>query len=105
MDTDYKELLARLLAVKNQPKLYRGICGQVDRLFYAELEELFKRWPTYSGSLDYPVPSTRPDCTAQEAYDGASNMWVGQYGAMRVALLDFCIAEVERIIAGEADAL
>jgi hypothetical protein len=32
-------------------------------------------------------------------------MWVGQYGAMRVALLDFCIAEVERIIAGEADAL
>jgi hypothetical protein len=105
MDTDYKELLARLLAVKEAPKHCIGICGQLGHSFYFKLDRLFERWPDYSGSRDYPVPSARSDLTAAQAYDMADNLWVGQYGDMRKALLDFCIAEVERIIAGEADAL
>lgn len=95
-------LLAALRTVReNGPHdINMGICAavvaadedcdtfQVDDL----LEELFTRWPEYSGILPYPVPG------GYTAYMTAASCWDRdtEYGRLRWELLDFCIEELEK---------
>jgi len=54
------------------------------------MEELFVRWPGFSGSLTYPVPGAE-DEAPNEAWLGAEDMWTGEYGAKRWALAEFML--------------
>lgn len=105
MDIDYEDLLTSLSRLKKGCRPYVGICANLGPDYYESLDKLFVRWPNYSGERDYPVPSPRSDESPRQAYHQVGDLWAGEYGALRMALLDFCIAEVQRIIEGKADAL
>lgn len=58
-------------------------------------------WPKYSGNIEYPVGS--PDeCSALYHHTrditGTENMWVGEYGKLRMEFLDFCITTVQEAV-------
>lgn len=89
---------------------YRGICAALDyrgvRVYTSSYPStnadtflaLCKKWPKYSGSEGYPVPSTDPKMSACSAFYDAMDrdvMWVGEYGALRMELLDFLIKETQ----------
>lgn len=60
------------------------------------LHDYFEKWPEFSGSLAYPVPS--PDkCYSAEEYflDRRVGKWTGEYGASRRRLLDWLIQQLE----------
>jgi hypothetical protein len=89
----------RKLAANRGPAEGRayGICSYLRRNAYtnlSELEEAFRRWPEYSGDVDYPVPywPMSPDA----AYNATDDVWVGEYGEARLRLVDFLIGECER---------
>ena len=58
-------------------------------------------WPKYSGNIDYPVGSPN-ECSAlyhhTRAITGTENMWVGEYGKLRMEFLDFCITTVQEAV-------
>lgn len=61
--------------------------------------ELSQNWPKFSSVPAYPVPL--PDgsntlYTCMEMYDSSLNKWEGEYGALRLELLQFLIEELER---------
>lgn len=86
-----------------------GICGALYSLgdtdemeginvdAYDLVECLAQNWPEYSGNPSYPVPHRM--LPAEEAFDldkeegGLDPRWVGEYGAARLRLLDYLIAE------------
>jgi len=93
------EALRRLAAGRGPAYRAFGICAYLRETADTrppELDEAFQRWPEYSGSLDYPVPSMRPDMTPSEAYNHYPDVWVGEYGEARLRLVDFLIGECER---------
>ena|SRR5690606_16155542 len=53
------------------------------------MEELFRRWPEYSGSVDYPVPG--PEGQSPSLAFRLLKMWTGEYGAKRWALAEFML--------------
>lgn len=89
-----------------------GICGalfaltDVDELVgisidaYDLVECLAQNWPEYSGNSGYPVP--HQTLSAEEAFDldkeegGLDPRWAGKYGAARLRLLDYLIAECSK---------
>lgn len=91
------ELLKALLKTKACPDKDYGICNNVpvylDRLLFS----LFKAWPKFSGTLSFPVPHPAEpfSAAAARAYYFAKDKWEGEYGALRMELLDFCITELE----------
>lgn len=98
------ELLEALKQIREQPKPRLGICFQLEvRLralptdpWRSKLRGLFRRWPQFSGSADFPVPHpTEPACIA---YNETANMWDRRtkYGQARWSLLEFCISELEK---------
>lgn len=99
------ELLKALLKTKACPDKDRGICNSVPVYFdsvpvYFDrngplLFSLFKAWPKFSGTLNFPVPHPTEPFSAASAYYAAENKWEGEYGALRMELLDFCITELE----------
>lgn len=86
-----------------------GICYNVKRALYqlglyevcysTELPALFETWPKYSGDSRFPVPSTYKDWSAEKQFNMTVNMWEGEYGELRVELLDHCISELEELCA------
>lgn len=99
-----KGLHEALVAIKNNPdrrneRGYNGICGNlkllgVDVYDSKEFEELVLSWPKFSGDVEYPVPPANPDETADTEFWHAFNrttMWEGEYGALRMELLDYLI--------------
>lgn len=94
------ELLKALIKTKAAPTNV-GICGNVNKniqthsIRYGDyLTSLFMSWPKFSGVSAYPVP--HPDYeSANCAYNATEMMWEGEYGALRMELLDFCITELE----------
>ena len=89
-----------------------GICGVLDDYLCAtvkgstrdyvrgaaqdDLEEMFPRWPEFSGLWGYPVPAPASwEMTPREAYGYATDLWDPEceYGAARLRLLDWLIAE------------
>lgn len=99
MSRDVKiELLKSLLKIKACPDKDRGICNSVPVYFDRNgllLPSLFKAWPKFSGMLSFPVPHPTEPVSAGAAYYSAENKWEGEYGALRMELLDFCITELE----------
>lgn len=91
------ELLKSLLRTKACPYQEFGICGSVPMYFdrHGLLFSLFKAWPKFSGNWLYPVPHPTEPFDAAGAYYAAENKWEGEYGALRMELLDFCITELE----------
>lgn len=99
-----QELHDALVAVKNSPekrndRSYRGICGMlklfnVDVYCSLDFDNLCRNWPKFSGNLNYPVPPANPGETAETEFWNAFNletMWQGEYGALRMELLDYLI--------------
>lgn len=54
------------------------------------LADLCEKWPKYSGARAYPVPGLANPSPFGE-YAGHTNKWVGEYGALRMELLDYLI--------------
>lgn len=105
-------LLAALLYIKDQvPALQAGtseycreccgICFHLSEvtlpheLFRVSNRDLFDKiasmWPKYSGDSDYPVPSPNGNIHPVVIYTITKNCWIGEYGALRIELLDWCI--------------
>ncbi len=104
MNNDLKvEILKALNLIKeNGPAdIDLGICHAVKNyMFYSReevvqalLEDAFSKWPGFSGRKDYPV--THPSMNPIAAYATEENLWVGEYGARRIDLLNFLIETLE----------
>ena len=91
----------------------QGICGNVDGyeiivLGVSEdyssncLEYFYPQWSEWSGCKTFPVPSTIKAYTAEDMYmEHRGNMWVKEYGAARLRLLDYLIEQMENL--GDAE--
>lgn len=98
MSRDVKiKLLKSLLKIKACPAQRFSICGHVLYSFEINrlLLSLFKAWPKFSGNWLYSVPHPTEPFSAAGACYAAENKWEGEYGALRMELLDFCITELE----------
>lgn len=60
------------------------------------LHDIFTRYPDYSGHPRFPIRDTAKDCPAKAFFNEHKNMWIGQYGESRIALLQFIIEELSR---------
>ena len=98
------ELLEALKQVHKQPMPRAGICHQLELrrrdedadYWLCKIRGLFRKWPKFSGIIDYPVPHpTESPCVA---YAETVDMWDRrtEYGQARWDLLDFCISELEK---------
>lgn len=101
--------LAALLVVKDNLRhsllngSNKGLCYHFSHAceqdIYVVLSVLFKRWPSFSGLMSYPVPHPKEKGARAASYvyhDKQYPKWVGAYGALRIDLLNFCISELER---------
>lgn len=68
-----------------------GICLNV-RPHKDEFLDLARGWPKHSGRRYFPVPM--PRFTPAEAYAELPK-WVGEYGARRMELVNWCIEHLE----------
>lgn len=89
----------------DSPQGNRGLCAMLRAgesvARYELLQQLFRKWPEYSGCHLYPVPSDVLDDLAVDAYYRnlySNTMWTGEYGASRRRLLDFIIKELEGML-------
>ncbi len=84
----------------------KGICVHVDRLwdmktsyfrghYIARLSQLFGYWPECSDVDGFPVPSPIEGQNAHDIYYNTSNVWIDEYGAARIRLLDFLIEQLQ----------
>ena len=84
----------------------RSICMHLQKQDNFErwtyLDELFKLWPSFSGSIFFPVPASlckSIDCQADAIaifFLCHRRFWRGDYGDARRNLLDFLIKELSR---------
>ena len=98
------ELLEALKKIRERPAPRIGICRQLALRrrdedadhWRCKIRGLFRRWPQFSGSADFPVP--HPAKPADLAYNTTQNMWDRRtkYGRARWDLLEFCISELEK---------
>lgn len=75
---------------------FKGICRHLDRWPYEKdlPRGIFQNWLEYSGHPAYPVPSPESEVSPEDAYWKAFEkdaMWVGEYGAARIRLLNWLI--------------
>lgn len=81
---------------------YAGICdntwiaGHRQGGFYQTIKPIFKEWASYSGDIVYPVPSPKPGWTPRKAFCIVDDLWVGEYGNLRMDLLNHCIKTLEK---------
>lgn len=108
MEDSIRNVLARAKELRKAPKGRYGLCSvlALDRLEPELVCEIFSSWEHYSGSMDYPVPDPcfpADDVVelARQAYDTAGDMYEGEYGALRIKLLDHLITSLEKEL-GEA---
>lgn len=80
-----------------------GICLQLqlNAMDRGTLIHLMFLWPKYSGSSDYPIPSTKKGLTPRGCYmfhERKHSMWTNKnaYSKLRYELLDFLIAELSK---------
>ena len=101
---DLRHMVREHLSTGVDPEL--GICNAVTRGEASPgvrsgclrlLSDLMEKWPEFSGDRAYPVP--HPDESPDMAFDLASaeDMWSpgSVYGAARLRLLDWLIAQLE----------
>lgn len=63
------------------------------RAVHELLDGLFRRWPMFSGDLDYPVPGVE-GMTSRSSFLKIREMWAGEYGAKRWSLAEFLLREL-----------
>lgn len=78
-----------------------GICSNAetyvhDRLDLDALKPTFVSWQYYSGDLMYPVPSPQAGMCPSREYRHTDDVWIGDYGDLRMDLLNHCIKTLER---------
>lgn len=88
-----------------------GICGNLDSYQIncqervrdytgyssVQIQNFYKLWPEYSGCDTFPVPSVDEDYTEEEMYmEHRGSMWIKEYGAARLRLLDYLIEQMEK---------
>lgn len=103
-----------------------GICDNIDKLYTSKihkleeipafrkyvydkhidiqlgdaLSRLLKSWPEGTGCDVYPVPSPYEDISARSMFHkswGEGNMWIGKYGINRKKLLEYLIANYDKL--------
>ncbi|ASD52145.1 hypothetical protein KNT64_gp193 [Pseudomonas phage PspYZU05] len=66
------------------------------------IEQIFASWPSYSGSLAFPVPAPNKDDNAREYYlSSVGGFWTDEYGQSRRDLLNFTIEELSKTVKNE----
>ena len=60
-------------------------------MWCATCEDAFESWDKFSGDRLYPVPSPDGSITPKDCYRYTSNRWVGDYGKLRMELLNHLI--------------
>jgi len=81
----------------------KGICEYLTNLGFLsdgseESETLaynFRKWPKFSGSQKFPVPSRDEDCPPSRAFFRVYNVWLGGYGEDRLDLVRFLLEQLE----------
>lgn len=79
-----------------------GICDNAESAGYRQggfnhrIKPVFRKWPWYSGDIDYPVPTLGPRATPRRAYRLTDDLWIGDYGDLRMNLLGHCIKALEK---------
>lgn len=83
-----------------------GICSQLqlNSMDRGVLIHLMSLWPKYSGSSNFPIPSTKKGLTPRGCYRfhyRKHSMWTNKnaYSKLRYELLDFLIAELSKDVA------
>lgn len=73
-----------------------ALCSDIKNI---GIHDLFKKWPEFSGDVEFPVPSFTEGMDAEDAYMKTDNkdMWncCHPYGAARFRLVDFLIKELQ----------
>jgi hypothetical protein len=96
---EMKTLLRALKDIRDGKRHHGGICCNVliltRRTYDRELSELMRKWPEYSYDPDYPVPHPSGNFEDPQYAYAVLPRWEGEYGAARLRLLDFMIAELE----------
>lgn len=74
---------------------------------YCILVPLFRTWPKFSGINAFPVPATQEKYYSLESgpssqYMAEHNLWVGEYGKMRLDLLEHMITELAKKIISDS---
>ena len=111
-ESDVNSLLNALLHVKSQVSALQsgtsecggensGICYMLSELalpvelyhwtHIRDFNTIAELWPKYSGNGRYPVPSPNRNIDPETMYNITKNCWIGEYGALRIELLDWCI--------------
>lgn len=99
-----EELVLRLEKVREERPGGLGVCGALayihpwsrtppNNVWVDTRQSLFRKWPLFSGNLDYPVPAAGHPMDAFDDATGDGTMWEGEYGTLRLELLDFLISE------------
>jgi len=72
----------------------------IERAWDTNNHKWFATWEHFSGDYDYPVPATLTgnDHSSDDMFNNTGNMGEGEYGALRVSLLDHVIKEVRQAI-------
>jgi hypothetical protein len=96
--------LRTMVKAGNYPSNYRtGICGNLDTLceFYVSplVRKYQESWTWYSGDWIFPVPAPSmyddtyidPKAGAVAVYMNTRNKWTGEYGKLRLSLLNHLI--------------
>lgn len=78
-----------------------GICDNASEFLRRHVEAdllkpSFVSWPPYSGDLTYPVPSAQAGVSSRHKYVDTDDVWVDDYGDLRMGLLNHCIKTLER---------
>ncbi len=102
-ESEKQAVLTALYRVKFSAFKKYGICGEFHRYYHgaaaygsSELWRLFRLWPKYSGSIDYPIPGSYQAFWFAQKY---GSMWSGEYGKLRKELLNFMIEQLEKELA------
>lgn len=108
------ELLDALKKVRRAAEIHRsgsigpvwfesthGICDNVSELLRRHvdadlLKPSFVSWQHYSGDLTYPVPSAQTGVSERHKYSYTDDVWIDDYGDLRMDLLNHCIKTLER---------
>ena len=106
------EILSVLKTIKDNidKRLYpaTGLCNEFQRVYGTKLYTcmikyriIFAKWEYYSGKYNFPVPDPARKQNAEREHDAEAIYWntpdryIGEYGKLRMQLLDWLIEQFE----------
>lgn len=89
----------------NNINIGTGLCRNLasHSMYDSLLISIFSKWEKYSGDESYPVPDSLENINRDTdshmcKYGTTTNMYEGEYGKLRLELLDFLIAVLDRMV-------